>query len=430
MITGNAAPGNETEYKDISSELDYTSTSAINPIVITDAVNDRELGLNRKFYSTTSSVYAEHTISNPNCDQILFCISVMIQAQIFEDLNVPEEYKGQNPEFDVDSTLLPIELESSEVLVRESENDIELCQQLRLGNVPTLDTIYRYIRLLKERSGYPAECNIIALIYTNRITSMSSIPLTMQNWRAIWVVAAILAQKMWDDKPLKTSAFVQILPYFSKPLLRDLELKSLILIQFCTGVKPSLYAQYYFELRSLFQDINPGSSDESSKWISKPLSIINARRLETRSENTWETAKYRSSMTKSEKCSTPSSQFQGIPLADNVSKGWHASSPAHANAHNRLQMMDMHKESKGKNFNPYVFKERFRVQSPLVTDDKSISSQPLPECPDHNTELSVCPHGKSSVWEAHDLSCSPKEESVTRTFEDVTLTDTSRYVLS
>lgn len=26
----------------------------------------------RKFYSTTSSVYAEHTISNPNAEQILF----------------------------------------------------------------------------------------------------------------------------------------------------------------------------------------------------------------------------------------------------------------------------------------------------------------------------------------------------------------------
>jgi hypothetical protein len=38
-------------------------------------------------------------------------------------------------------------------------------------------------------------------------------------------------------------------------------------------------------------------------------------------------------------------------------------------------MMDMHKESKGKNFNPYVFKERGRpTESPSVTGNKSLKS--------------------------------------------------------
>jgi hypothetical protein len=67
------------------------------------------------------------------------------------------------------------------------------------------------------------------------MTSMGSMPLTMQNWRAIWAVSVILAQKMWDDTPLKTSAFVQILPSFSKQLLRQLELNALTVLQFSTG---------------------------------------------------------------------------------------------------------------------------------------------------------------------------------------------------
>lgn len=64
---------------------------------------------------------------------------------------------------------------------------------------------------------------------------MSSIALTMLNWRAIWAVSVILAQKMWDDVPLKTSAFAHILPSFSKQLLRSLEMKALTLLQFSTG---------------------------------------------------------------------------------------------------------------------------------------------------------------------------------------------------
>jgi hypothetical protein len=170
---------------------------------------------------------------------------------------------------------------------------------------------------------------------------MGSMPLTMQNWRAIWAVSVILAQKMWDDTPLKTSAFVQILPSFSKQLLRQLELNALTVLQFSTGgcmgerirtsnsravktdcpkhclivflvqentvmlklmipspacyccfvgVKPSLYAQYYFELRTLFFEIQ-GASPANTGWSLKPLSVIKARRLEDRSANVWDKSK-------------------------------------------------------------------------------------------------------------------------------------------
>jgi hypothetical protein len=133
-------------------------------------------------------------------------------------------------------------------------------------------------------------------------------------------------------------------------------------------VKPSLYAQYYFELRSLFKEIN---GIESSEWISKPLSIIKARRLEDRSENVWEKAKEKPVVSKSNPGSVrigpdksksdnhlPFFQREGLPPVDIGRKGWQTSSPSQAQAHNRLQMMDMHKESKGKNFNPYIFKEK------------------------------------------------------------------------
>jgi hypothetical protein len=41
---------------------------------------------------------------------------------------------------------------------------------------------------------------------------------------------------MWDDKPLKTSAFCKILPAFSKELLRNLEFKALTILNFSTGM--------------------------------------------------------------------------------------------------------------------------------------------------------------------------------------------------
>ena len=64
---------------------------------------------------------------------------------------------------------------------------------------------------------------------------MGCLSLTVQNWRSIWVVSVILAQKMWDDTPLRTSSFADILPAFSKHLLRRLELAALTVLQFTTG---------------------------------------------------------------------------------------------------------------------------------------------------------------------------------------------------
>ena len=49
------------------------------------------------------------------------------------------------------------------------------------------------------------------------------------------MVSVILAQKMWDDTPLRTSSFADILPAFSKHLLRRLELAALTVLQFSTG---------------------------------------------------------------------------------------------------------------------------------------------------------------------------------------------------
>lgn len=60
---------------------------------------------------------------------------------------------------------------------------------------------------------------------------------------------------MWDDKPLKTSAFAQLVPPITKGNLQDFEIKVLQLLDYTVSVKPSLYVKYYFELRDLFVSI-------------------------------------------------------------------------------------------------------------------------------------------------------------------------------
>ena len=63
----------------------------------------------------------------------------------------------------------------------------------------------RFIRYIFYRAKFHPECNIMAMIYVNRLTASSSMPLTMDNWRGVWISAIVVAQKFWDDRPLRSS---------------------------------------------------------------------------------------------------------------------------------------------------------------------------------------------------------------------------------
>ena len=67
---------------------------------------------------------------------------------------------------------------------------------------------------------------------------------TPQNWRSIWSTAIILAQKMWDDKPIKTSSFSDILQPISKKQLRDFEAKVLNSLSFATCKLHTIHSDY------------------------------------------------------------------------------------------------------------------------------------------------------------------------------------------
>lgn len=291
------------ERRSISDEMVYGSTTSTLSH-LSDASDSRWISRQSagRNYSSTSTVYAEHSIKNPNQHQVLFCLATVLQAQIFEDLPRVEDLSLTlpytdtvfnphrvlpHPEFDINPLLSP---ENGGVLVevplavvdKEAAEDPALKSKLLSGEVPLLDSLYRFMCYLQDRAKYPVECNIIALVYLNRITSAEGhiLPLSSNNWRAIWASLIILAQKVWDDQPLRTSSFASILPSISRTQLRQMEFEILNILQFNTGVPPSMYARYYFELRTLFDEVI--GKYQVDEWRTKPLSIRSAQRLEDR----------------------------------------------------------------------------------------------------------------------------------------------------
>lgn len=139
--------------------------------------------------------------------------------------------------------------------------------------------------MIHQRTTLPVECNIIALIYVNRITTMGSFTLTWHNWRMLWTSCVILAQKFWIDKPYKTSTFSAILRPITTHQLRCIESRAWTLMQNKTMVTSSTYARYYFELRQLYNEMTEASGI-GKQWAVKSLTILEAKKLDERSKRT------------------------------------------------------------------------------------------------------------------------------------------------
>jgi hypothetical protein len=104
-----------------------------------------------------------------------YSIGAILQAQIFDDDEDPSLTKGGYPEFDIDVQLNPElgghrDVVPEHILNYETLSDNDLRVKLLAGTVPTVDTVYRFLYFLNASAKFSAQCNIISLIYLNRLT--------------------------------------------------------------------------------------------------------------------------------------------------------------------------------------------------------------------------------------------------------------------
>ena len=243
-------------------------------------------------------------------------------------------------------------------------------------------------------AGYSIECNILALVYVNRITVRHQLAITMQNWRGLWLAAIILAQKVWDDRPLKTSAFVSIIGGVNKEQLIDIEMKVFEMLDFCASVKPSVYAKYFFELHELFRDIT-GTNSAQYRWDLQPLSISEMKRLELRSSRHRPSSRHLQTFQKKQSAESHSSSTSSIATSQESVK------------------------------KPQLFSKTIEASTSFISTTSSMEKS---ETSSHqklsNLKITTRSNPNHSCFE--DLQVSPRA----RTLEDVTYSSLSRYVIN
>ncbi|XP_018415890.1 PREDICTED: cyclin-Y-like protein 1 isoform X2 [Nanorana parkeri] len=133
--------------------------------------------------------------------------------------------------------------------------------------------IYRFVRTLFSAAQLTAECAIVTLVYLERLLTYAEIDICPCNWKRIVLGAILLSSKVWDDQAVWNVDYCQILKDITVEDMNEMERHFLELLQFNINVPASVYAKYYFDLRSL-------ADDNNLNFLLEPLSNERAQKLE------------------------------------------------------------------------------------------------------------------------------------------------------
>uniref|UniRef100_A0A8C5CVP1 Cyclin Y n=1 Tax=Gadus morhua TaxID=8049 RepID=A0A8C5CVP1_GADMO len=201
-------------------------------------INHQNPGPMRRKYSSCSTIFLDDsTVSQPNLKELE---SRMVQDIFDEKLHplskteVPQDYEKHNPE---------------------------------------QKQIYRFVRTLFSAAQLTAECAIVTLVYLERLLTYAEIDICPANWKRIVLGAILLASKVWDDQAVWNVDYCQILKDITVEDMNELERQFLELLQFNINVPSSVYAKYYFDLRSMAEANN-------LSFPLEPLSRDKAQKLE------------------------------------------------------------------------------------------------------------------------------------------------------
>lgn len=178
--------------------------------------------------NSSSSLYVTSTIMNPDLDELILSVSTMLHCQMVRDEDASEARQKKFPFF------------QEEKYTRK-----------RPTQTPDADSIYAFLKEVFQVGEFHAECAVIVLVYINRLIGLVDMPFTASNWKPVTTIALLLAQKVWDDNPLANADFSILYPALNVKQINRLEVKFLRLLQYKLTVTASLYARYYFELRSI-----------------------------------------------------------------------------------------------------------------------------------------------------------------------------------
>lgn len=223
--------------------------------------------------SSCSTIYIDgSTISQPDLKQTIKCVSLAIYYHI-KNRTSDNSADIFNEQIHPLKMPMPSTDAIQDELIVLDQND-----SCRFGE-PNQRTIYSFVKTLFRAAQLTSEYAITTLVYLERLMTYAEMDLTPRTWRRMFLGAILLSSKVWEDQAVWNVDYAQILEEISVEDINELERQFLELIQFNMNVPSSVYAKYYFHLRTLA--LKNGLSQDYSL-----LTVSQAKTLEVSSNNT------------------------------------------------------------------------------------------------------------------------------------------------
>jgi len=219
----------------------------------------------REKFNSTASLFIspQQSLLTPDVSEILKCLSVCLYWKMKENENL------------TDRVVIDIFLEEKYPLGKKVFLDLY---------TPTIDIINTFLKSIYDTEDLSAECAVMVMIFIERLISFTKITLDGTNWKRVCFGAIIVASKVWEDTAVWNSDFRSVFPLLKLGDLAKLEREFLKLLDFNVAIKSSVYAQYYFSLRTIAErnEIN---------FPLQPLNKVQEQRLEDSSSGMENTVK-------------------------------------------------------------------------------------------------------------------------------------------
>jgi len=218
----------------------------------------------RAKFSSTSTLFLATTLSKPDVEELVHCMAKALIFHIEKGSKVSDKIY-----FDIfDERLLPL---SKEIV--------------DFGQIPSERKVYTFVKRIYDFGRLDPECIIMALAYIEKLLEKTDITIDTTNWRRVAFIALSVALKTWEDFAVYNNEFLGVFNgKISIKELNILEMHFLALIDFNVYLPASLYAKYYFELKTYSQ------CDEGNFPV-KPLDKEKAKLLELRTQSSQNMAK-------------------------------------------------------------------------------------------------------------------------------------------
>jgi len=212
-------------------------------------------GFARTKHNSTSSLYINSSLSQPDNDELLKCMATAILYHVERGVASP-----QKTFYDI--------FNEEKIPIQKGKIDSR--------KMPDTEAIYKFLSMIFKAERLDSECAIMCLAYIERIIALTGLTMDPTNWRRIVLSALILASKVWEDQSVWNVDFLPVFDNLNAQDLNKLERQFLALLQYNVSLTASLYAKYYFELRTM-------SKQDVDHFPLQPLDKLSAKRLEDHS---------------------------------------------------------------------------------------------------------------------------------------------------